>query len=190
MKNIFLLSFILLSYFLSAQGFKGGLIIGGTASQVDGDQWTGYHKVGLQAGVYSRYDFDDKWAFLTEIKYIQKGSSKTVKDNPQANFRVSLSYVEVPFILNYKLKNNITFGAGLSYGQLLNAEVDDSGGTISRDQLDYRNYDINSIIQFKYNINEQLWADIKFAYSISSIKEDDYNKQWNNLFAFGIGYEF
>jgi len=190
MKNIFLFSFLLLSYFINAQGFKGGVILGGTASQVDGDQWTGYHKVGLQAGIYSRYNFNESWGFLTEIKYIQKGSLKTVKDNPQANFRISLSYIELPFLLNYKLKENITLGAGLSYGRLIHAEVDDAGGTIPEDQLNYRKYDINSIIQFKYNVNKHLWVDIKFAYSLNSIKEDNYNKQWNNLFAFGLGYEF
>lgn len=189
MKNIVLFCFILVSYFLNAQGFNGGIIAGFTASQVDGDQWTGYNKVGLQAGVYSRYHFNEDWVFLIEIKYIQKGSLKTFKEDPLANFRISLSYVELPLLLNYNLNEKITFGGGFSYGHLLSAQVDDAGGTIGQDHLNYRKSDINLISQFKYHINEHLWADIKFAYSLGSIKDEYYNRQWNNLFAFGIGYE-
>ena len=50
------LCFVLVLFFsvnLSAQEFFGGLILGGTTSQVGGDNRGGYNKIGIVGGVFS-----------------------------------------------------------------------------------------------------------------------------------------
>jgi len=188
MKIKFIIGLIFFSNLLFSQGFKGGLFAGMTASQVDGDQWAGYSKVGLQMGVYSRYLFNDSWSLVTELKYIQKGSIHTEKDNPYAYFRIKLNYIEIPVLLNFQLNNRFVFGAGLSYGYLLNAKVDDASGSVPEEQLAYRNLDINALTQVKYLLNERIWIDLKFAYSVIYIT-DVSPRQFNNLISLGFGYE-
>lgn len=171
-----------------SQGFKGGLFGGMTFSQVDGDQWAGYNKVGLQVGAYSRFLLNDEWSFVAELKYIQKGSIHSDKENPYSYFRIKLNYMEIPLLLNYQLNEHFAFGGGFAYGQLMNGKVDDASGTVSEEQLVYKNMDINAIAQFKYLFNEHLWADIKFAYSVVYITNES-PRQFNNLISFSIGYE-
>jgi len=188
MKYRFFILALLLSQMLFSQGFKGGLTGGLVVSQVDGDQIEGYNKIGLHAGIYSRYLFNDKWSVVLEIKYIQKGSSHTDKDNPYSYFKIKLNYIELPLLLEYRLNKSFIFGAGLSYGNLLGAKVDDASGSIVSQQLSYTATDINIMGQVKYAFNEHYWCDLKMAYSIIPIT-DQSPRQFNNLISFGIGYE-
>jgi hypothetical protein len=189
MKTILIILLFLIVHQSYSQGFKGGVLVGLTASQVDGDDWAGYSKVGFQGGAYSRYLFNEEWALVVELKFIQKGSLRTVKDNPEAYFKIALSYIDIPVFINYTLKKHFVFGLGVSYGQLMNASVDDGYGSVEESQLAYKNYDINIVGQTKYLFNDHIWLDLKFAYSIVTIK-DDGTYQWNNLFSLGLGYEF
>jgi len=171
-----------------SQGFKSGVLIGFVASQVDGDEWGGYNKVGLQAGGYSRFLFNEKWNLSVELKYIQKGSLHNDKEDPYSYFRIRLNYAEIPVLLNYQMNKRFGFGVGGSYGQLINAGVDDANGSISESQLNYRMMDINAIVAVKYLLNEHFWMDIKVAYSFLSITNTT-PYQYNNLVSFGLAYE-
>ena len=179
---------LLFSQMLFSQGFKGGLMGGMVVSQIDGDQIEGYHKAGLQTGIYTQYLFNDQWSIVMEIKYIQKGSLHTDKDNPYSYFRIKLNYIELPFLLEYKLNKSFIFGAGLAYGNLLSAKVDDASGSIVSQQLSYKKTDVNIVGQVKYAFNEHYWIDLKMAYSILPITNQS-PFQFNNLISFGIGYE-
>ncbi len=187
--KLIVLLLLLSSQFIFSQGFKGGIIAGVVVSQVDGDAYAGYHKVGFQGGIYTRYKFSESWSLYSELKFIQKGSSQTNKDDPYSNFKIKLSYIDLPFILNYQYNKKIVFGAGLSYGALMSAEVQDGAGIVDRKQLFYHNYDVNFIAQVKYILNEHLWLDLKGAYSIIYIT-DVSPRQFNNLISFTLGYEF
>jgi len=187
--KLVVLLLLLSSQFIYSQGFKGGIIVGFVASQVDGDAYAGYHKVGFQGGVYTRYKFNEKWSLYNELKFIQKGSSQTNKDDPYSDFKIKLNYIDLPFILNYQYNKKFIFGAGLSYGVLMSAEVQDGAGIVDQNHLPYLNYDANLIIQIKYVLNEHLWLDLKGAYSVIYIT-DVSPRQFNNLISFTLGYEF
>ena len=188
MKYRLFIVVLLFSQMLFSQGFKGGLMGGMVVSQIDGDQIAGYHKLGLQAGIYSQYLFNDKWSIVLEIKYIQKGSSHTDKNNPYSYFKIKLNYIELPLLLEYRLNKSFIFGTGLSYGNLLRASVEDASGSIVSQQLAYIATDINILGQVKYVLNEHYWIDLKMAYSIIPITNQS-PQQFNNLISFGIGYE-
>ena len=189
MKIKLIILIIFSTQIIFAQGFSGGLLGGLVVSQVDGDAYDGYHKIGMQAGVYSTYSFSDKWALTTELKYIQKGSSKTDKKDPYSDFKIKLSHIDVPVLLNYNYNEKLIFGAGISYGLLVGAEVQDGAGVVPKEYLSYHDSDINAIIQVKYLLGEHFWVDLKGAYSVIYIN-DIHPKQTNNLISFGFGYRF
>lgn len=188
-KKIIVIVLLLATQSSFSQGFKGGLLTGVVVSQVDGDNFDGYHKFGFQLGAYTEFDLNEKWGLLVELKYIQKGSNKTDKKDPYNDFRISLNYIDLPVLLNYKYNEKLTFGTGLSYGYLMNAEVQDGAGIVDGDYLTYHKYDINAVLQIKYRLAEHIWIDLKGAYSVMYIN-DIYPRHSNNLISFGIGYQF
>ena len=189
MKIKLIILIVFSSQIIFSQGFSGGLLGGLIVSQVDGDAYDGYRKFGIQAGAYSSYSFNDKWGFTMEFKYIQKGSSKTDKKDPYSDFKIKLNYIDIPVLLNYNYNEKLIFGTGLSYGLLVNAEVQDGAGVVPEEYLSYHDYDINAIIQVKYFLNEYFWVDLKGAYSAIYIN-DSHPKQSNNLFSMSLGYQF
>src|SRR5207249_3932615 len=54
--------------------FIGGLIVGCNFTQVDGDNYAGYHRAGLNAGGIVYANLGDHLAASLEILYSQKGS--------------------------------------------------------------------------------------------------------------------
>ncbi len=58
------------------QRIRGGAILGITASQVDGDDYAGYHKVGIVGGFVGQIPVSKKFFFSTEILYVQKGAKR------------------------------------------------------------------------------------------------------------------
>jgi len=189
MKYYLVILFTSITFLTFSQGFKGGVFAGFVASQVDGDEYGGYNKAGFQAGAYSKFYFNKRFFLLNELKYIQKGSSQTFKEFPEENFKIKVSYIEVPFILGFQLNEKFSFGSGFSYGVLIGAEQQDGGGVIPKDRLGYKNYDLNILLHMKYQFNEHFWFNPKIGYSILPIN-DVSPRQFNNLISASFGYEF
>jgi hypothetical protein len=108
-------------------GFKGGISAGFVFTQVDGDNYSGYNRLGPQAGVFSKYIFNEDFSLHTEIKYIQKGSKHVSKDEngqilPSDYFALKLDYFELPILLEYKIQEKFYAQAGIGLGYLINSE--------------------------------------------------------------------
>lgn len=131
-----ILFFSMSSQPLNAQNrFKGGAILGFNASQMDGDQAAGYHKVGLNAGLRAIILLQPKMDISLDLLYSQRGSRTMEYESPE--FRaVTLHYLEVPVLFHYKDwlaqdKNGNSFykasiEAGVSYGRLFNTVPNDA----------------------------------------------------------------
>lgn len=113
------------------QRFKAGIVAGLTASQIDGDESAGYHKVGLQGGLRGVIILGGKQDASVEILYTQRGCRNQPKTFPE--FSTTLGYIEVPVQWHYKDwlmegEGNapdwyrMQFNIGLSYGRLLNSQ--------------------------------------------------------------------
>lgn len=108
---------------LGTQTFRGSLILGFNASQIDGDLTAGYNKLGLLAGVGGGFDFAKKWAFNVELLYNQKGSqNKFIKGAPELFFNIKTDYIDMPVYISFKdwyddeqERYKFSFNAGLSY---------------------------------------------------------------------------
>lgn len=82
-----------------AQRFRAGIIAGLTASQIDGDQSAGYHKVGVQGGLRAIALIKDKQDVSVELLFTQRGCRNQPKYFPE--FNITLNYVEVPVQWHY-----------------------------------------------------------------------------------------
>lgn len=86
-----------------AQGVGGGPLIAGIASQIDGDDWGGYSKLGYSLGGYAWYDFNDKLSLSPEIAFSHRGSREVVQGYEQYN----LSVIDVPVLLRYRILGDV-----------------------------------------------------------------------------------
>ena len=76
MKKLFLFSIFMIFALLGlqAQNFKAGLLAGAVPSQVDGDNMSGFNKIGWTAGAYLSLEQGENLVWQLDIAYTTKGS--------------------------------------------------------------------------------------------------------------------
>lgn len=196
MKKGLLLTLILLSSFsLFAQTFGGGVFAGLSASQLDGDNWGGYHKAGLSFGAYTNVMLNKYIDAQVELKYVQKGSSSTSEN--QTEFYVSkLNYIELPVLLKYRFLNDFRADIGLAVGYLQKATEDKGGYGDDPADPPFDPFEFSGLIGIEYEFIDKLSFNVRFNYSIIPIRahpgDQTYfrNKgQYNNVLTFAVYYQ-
>ena len=207
MKNFIGLAVILLLSFSivsesQAQTFKSGIFAGMVTSQVGGDGYSGFNKLGLTFGGFVRYQLSDNWSTQFEIAYVQKGSrnnfsiSESDPNQSSVYFLMRLNYIEIPLIFKFNHRNFI-YEAGLYYGQLVsfyyeyrddgggtsgpfesvddfNAEIDRiSGLSGNTDPAYLENYDFGGILGLGYKISDNVFFGVRWSNSIIPFRAHD-----------------
>lgn len=200
---IFIL-FISLSFVCAAQNIKGGIAAGFNATQVDGDEVYGYRKYGLNVGPFAVMPFGKKFSASIETVYNQKGSYQRPQyaDSLSGEYKLILNYLEVPVLFNYTDKDVIKFGAGFSWGRLVQFKEWEHGNRInwSTPYGPYKNSDVNVLIDVQFKLFTGVHFDFRYAYSVAKIRTREFNivalnqswtrKQFNNLITFRLVYIF
>ncbi len=128
-----------------AQRFSAGAVLGINASQIDGDAYAGFHKIGIVGGLQAFVAIKEKLDVGIELRYNQLGSRSVPNNQNSINpFNATFNYAEIPVTINYKdwyIEDEnyyrIHFHAGLAYGRLISTKLDSED---SFDQLkDYFN---------------------------------------------------
>ena len=142
----------------SSQSFFGGLALGGTTSQVDGDHNNGFHKVGFTAGAFVGLEFTDIFETQFEIKYIQKGARSDAEEAYQ--FLIQLDYVEMPLVavanlgfldINGHKLDWISVEAGASVDVLARTNQKNNGSNETTNR--WKKFCVNGILGLKLNLN-------------------------------------
>lgn len=144
------------------QDFKANLLIGLNASQVDGDNLSGYNKAGLRAGAEISYPLNDNQALGSGLIYSQRGSSSS-SDSP-GFLRIRINYIEIPLHYIYAT-SKWEARAGLVAGTLLNARTDNGTGFTNSRNL-YRNLDLSYELSAGYRVNGRIVLTISHLQSI------------------------
>jgi len=188
--------------------FWGGIAAGVNFSQVDGDGFAGYNKVGLNAGpvVYAR--FTPMFGASLEFAYSQKGSKmRRISESPYTGqgvemYDMKLNYVEVPLMLHLMPPGKFHYSLGGSYAYLLSAREEAvTAGPVNLDPalFPFLTRDINIIGGATYHLYRHWYFTGRFAYSLVTIREPQYipigyggggAQQRNNLFSFRLVYLF
>ncbi|MBL7772054.1 MAG: PorT family protein [Chitinophagaceae bacterium] len=191
------------------QTFIGGVSLGANFAQVDGDNFAGYHKPGLNGGLIVFSKLSTKTALGLELTYSQKGSRAGASQLPRkandqntilTDYRIQLNYLEVPLYLSYfdKRRNNI--GAGLAYGQLVRSKEtyrNESGTVYENDAklFPFRKFDLSYVINGSLQVYKNLFINMRFSYSLVKIRSS-YNyitgrpEQFNNVYTLRLQYLF
>ena len=170
--SLILLLFVAASRPLFAQPFHGGLFAGLTASQVDGDSYAGYDRVGLQGGVFVSTLFTQTVGARLEIKYTSRGARKPVNSTNTDVYKLNLHYVDLPILVTIQVKKIGQVELGLVPGYLFTASGEDNGGELPDDYLvDYRKFDLGTLIGINVGVTPKIAMNVRYSYSIFSIRD-------------------
>ena len=111
--------------------FGAGVVLGVNVSQIDGDLYTGFNKIGFRGGVESAIYLNKRLDIVLGLLYVQKGSKTdtnvTFASDVPPNTEIRLDYMEVPFLLSVKFgkedRNGYTLETGFSYARLINSQL-------------------------------------------------------------------
>lgn len=200
-KNCFILFCCLFFSFLSvdAQVVKGGVILGGNLSQVDGDEVYGFNRIGFNLGATAVVPFTEKWSLALETIFSQEGAYQkptglienyTLYDidpntgdtlgtrfiNITGGYNLRLGYVRIPLLVHFT-DRRLSLGLGAQYGRLVYVnEVEQGGlkdfpGYNTTDSLPFRKNDLSVLADVKVKIWKGLYINARYSYSLFSIRE-------------------
>jgi len=184
---------ILISTVGYSQTFKPGVFGGIVGSQVGGDSYSGFNKLGVTFGGFVRYDLSNSWSAQFEIAYVQKGSrnnfSITENDPSQSaeRFLMRLNYIEIPLLFKFDHRNFVYEG-GLYYARMVGFYLEyfdgysTSGPFNSLDDFNDRlrqtgqtkemkDYDFGAMIGVGYKLTDNLLGSIRISNSLMAIKD-------------------
>lgn len=187
--------------------FYGGLAVGANFTQVDGDGYSGYNKVGVYAAplVYVRLS---RLLFgAVSIGFSQKGTkARVIRESPYTGptpegYDLKLNYAEVSAGLYYRIaaKPRAAIGAGLLYGRLISSkeEAFTNGPVNLRPDVNFfRKDDIGGWLEPTWEWSQGWLIGLRYSYSLRSIREAQripqyygggfFPGQWNNVFTLRI----
>ena len=184
----------------------GGLVGGINFSQVDGDGYKGYAKMGYTAGgvlflPFGEMDMPIKDATIAlsmEVLFTQKGSKGRGALTGLISQDINLQYGEVPIQINlYRGPRKSGFGAGFSIGYLASSEetIDQGNGQIIKNGLPFKKFDLNFVLTGNLHLWKGFFLSPRFQYSMLSIRDNNSkyggrDQQFNNVVAIRLMYLF
>lgn len=205
MKRLFTLAlfFIIHSNFYS-QVFKVGVMAGLSGSQVEGDGYGGYNKLGFIVGGFTNVDISEKFSTQLEMYFINKGSQK----NPNTSqgdydaFNLNINYVEFPLALRYHYKKFMV-ELGLYGSKFLSYTMSDEFGELTDEPFPFKSYDFGGLVGLNYSVSDHFIFNLRSKNSLLPIRDFQnydqqigilnqlFNRGWYNLdLNFTIRYQF
>ncbi|MEA3479659.1 MAG: outer membrane beta-barrel protein, partial [Bacteroidota bacterium] len=104
---------------MNGQALNAGFFAGINASQVDGDSYSGFNKLGLNAGFFVNRLIDYKIYWQGELRYGTRGVYQGPTDNSQTLYKSSYHILELALSVNYLYDERIQVEVGTSPELLL-----------------------------------------------------------------------
>lgn len=203
MKKIFVLVILLITFALNAkaQEFKAGLVVGGVASQVDGDRMAGFYKAGFTGGLFVYRDVSKVSRFQGELLYTMKGSRTNSKNTNNDFLQVTADYIDINLLYIYKVYDWLNFRIGLTPSVLISAkeETQTGLGPVGNPPA-FRKFGVLGVAGFSYYFTKKLNITWSYNYSLYSIRSGnaeiydlsfkEQNSQRHSYMSFTLGYVF
>lgn len=194
---------LLPGYSVYSQRFNGGILAGGIVSQVDGDNWIGYHKFGFMVGGMVSLQVSPHSTFQMEMEFIQKGSRKNsdLEAGDPTVYLMRLNYLEVPLLYQYTFLKRFSVEAGPAMDVLLGYKESLDGQEVP-EKYPFRHVTLAGIVGVAGYITHHLKATFRFNYSLLSIRVPQENPpsvwrkilfeagQYNNVMSLSLSWDF
>lgn len=217
LKNIIIIGLLMVvacvkanaqSYYIEDdRTFHGAIYAGGNFTQIDGDNFKGLRKKGINAGGAVYVFLDKEIGLSMEILYSEKGCRTVPKElgiignYAVKEYYINLNYTEVPILFNYFFPEKSHIGAGFGVGRIITStqviKADPNLDVFSEGY--FRDYDLSFIINSNLRLYKGLFLNTRFQYSLMSIAKKEIAeqspvfgrvKQSNHVWTFRLMYFF
>lgn len=172
-------------------------------------------KFGFGAGVFAEFDLFPNFSIKPSLNFMQKGVevSSTFSEEEllmEQDLDVTLNYLEVPILFNFKPTDNFFIGAGPSFGYGLSGKIEGSlrfedeteeyvesvdidAFDDSEDGAGFKRFDFGITAAAGYHITENLSIQAGYIHGLSNLADDSEfsdNEYKNRSFTLGLGYRF
>ncbi|MDR1345776.1 MAG: PorT family protein [Bacteroidales bacterium] len=184
--------------------FTGGVRAGFTASQISGDDLSGFNKFGGYAGLFANFPVvpSAKIKLQFELNFIMKGSHTYVSPGSTAfinNYALNLFYVEAPLLLKLAPFTNKLRGLEIEIGPAFNVlfhYIEKIDGEKRNIDEKFRWYEVALDIGIGYLFKEHYGINLRWSTSIIPVRKPEWRRdflrkyQYNDLLAFSLFYQF
>ena len=157
--------------------------------------------VGIYAGLFTNIRLSSKLAFQPEILYsIQGYNEKYTTFSTNRDTDVRLSYVNIPLEFQYKIMEKLYIETGPQIGFLLSAKADDkyydstTNTTTEYKNVDFKSFSNKHMISYTvgagYFVTNNLSVSLRYNMGITQIDTSSNISVKNNVFQFGLDYNF
>lgn len=190
MKHLFIFAALLsCSFFCKAQSFRLIVFGGFNAAQVNGDNLSGFNKLGLYAGAGVSRMVNTKSGFQFDIAYSQKGSIDVVNSkNPIQDTLFRFNYVDIPVFYNYYFNPRLKAQLGLYTGVLTSASFDDGNVEYDRSS-EIANFDYGVTGGVEYFFYDRFSVNLRMSQSVIDINTT-FSTYYNLYSSFSVRYTF
>ena len=166
---LFLISGISTS--VHAQTFRASLIGGFNLAQLDGDDLSGFNKIGVNAGVKVAAILSDRWQLSMEMLFSQQGSHRSRDDVFFSIYDdIRLNMVETPVMISFKdWKFHVS--TGFSYGRLISYRAISPTGEDLTDTETYRNDLFFWVVGATYYFREDWGLNVRWSRGIVDLEQ-------------------
>ena len=161
-----------------SQPLTYGLYGGITASQVNGDSYTGFGRIGLNAGGFmNQYIVSDIY-WQVELKYVIRGVYKGPEDYDPTLFRSTYHYLELPLSTHYLYDDKFLVEIGISPEVLLATSYEDENGELNPSSYpENRTFGMSVFIGFGYWFSPTMGVNLRYTNSALPFRKPE---EWNN----------
>ena len=175
MRTAFLIVALTLASAVSAQAlrFDGGPVVGFNASQVQGDDYTGFNKLGLSGGAFIDIrNPENYWGIRLEMHYAEKGSRFGDPEVGNTTIELRMNYIDIPILLDVNL-GDYQVGVGPYLGRMIKAEkwqrVSDTSSSL---EDDLNTWDVGGQAYARAPLGKSTFFQARISGSALSLKKD------------------
>ena len=174
-------------------GFFGGLNV----SQVSGDFYKGFNKLGFTAGVFVNSPIEKNFYWQAEIKYGTRGVYEGPSQGDASLYKSSYHIVELPLSINYLFDEKVMLELGISPEVLITERFWDENGLMPESSYpDNRRFGLSVFAGIGYWFNDRMMAGLRYTNSAIPFRDPE---EWNNpqyrgyfhtVISLTLGYKF
>ena len=182
---------------LSGQQFNAGVFGGLNISQVSGDSYQGFKKMGFNAGVFVNRRIEQDFYWQAEIKYGPRGVYEGPTDSNQSLYRSAYHILELPLSVHYLFDEKIMLEIGMSPELLITTVFWDENGVLNKSAYpENRRFGLSVFAGIGYWFNEKMMAGFRYTNSAVPFRDP---QEWNNsqnrgffhnVLSFNLAYKF
>lgn len=165
-----------------AQSFDGGVLAGIVTSQIDGDNYGGFHQLGWTGGFFARIPSDGPGSWQMELRYTLLGAHSDVKevDNGMLPMDVRLHYAQLPILFRYDLSgisvngvplNFITFEAGVSADFLMSGKQSADQEDLFENEM-WLPFSATGHVGVQFDLNRNWGANLRYLHSLTPCRRN------------------